>query len=362
MARFVPGLELCQRFFEEAAKPILDAQFPALRYSAALIGWGSEVLGYDDLQSTDHHWGPRFLLFLSPDDFRTSNAQISEALSANLPYTFCGYSTHFGSPDEEQVRLPSMIESGPVHHLIHLDTIELFFEWYLGIHPFQVLLSADWLALSEHKLLSVTRGAVFHDGLGELEEVRHRLAYYPDDVWLYVLACQWQKVAEEEAFVGRCSAVGDELGSRLIAARLVHTLMKLCFLLEKTYAPYSKWLGTAFNRLQCASELAPILMRILQAASYSEREACLAQAYRMVARRHNALGVSDAQEEEVSPYYQRPYLVIHAENLAQSLWDRIEDEALKRLRFNGGSVNQLVESDDQISNTWLCQQLKSLYT
>jgi len=52
MARFIPGLDLGQRFFEETAKPILEAQFPGLRYSAALIGWGSEVLGYDDPQCT----------------------------------------------------------------------------------------------------------------------------------------------------------------------------------------------------------------------------------------------------------------------------------------------------------------------
>jgi Domain of unknown function (DUF4037) len=362
MARFLSGLELSQRFFHEVAKPLLEAQFPDLGYSAALIGWGSEVLGYDNQQSTDHHWGPRFLLFLTPDDFRALQSRISQVFSAHLPYTFCGYSTHFDSPDGDQVRLPRAIASGPVNHLIHLDSTEYFFRWYLGIDPFQALETTAWLSLSEHKLLSVTRGAVFHDGLGELEPVRQRLAYYPHDVWLYLLACQWQKVAEEEAFVGRCSAVGDELGSRLIAGRLVYTLIKLCFLLEKTYAPYSKWLGTAFRSLQCASELAPILMQVVQATSYREREDHLAQAYTIVARLHNRLGVSDPVDDQVSPYHQRPYLVIHAENFAHSLWDQIQDESLKRLRFKGGSINQWVNSDEQISNAWFCQQLKPLYS
>lgn len=319
MTPFIPGLELSQRFFYEVAKPILEAHFPALRYSAALIGWGSEVLGYDDQQSTDHHWGPRFLLFLSPEDFRTSQSHISQVLSTQLPYTFCGYSTHFGPPDRDHVRLPHMIASGPVHHLIHFDTTEHFFGCYLGINPLRDLETADWLSLSEQKLLSITSGAIFHDDLGELEPVRQYLAYYPNDVWLHLLACQWQKIAEEEVFVGRCSAVGDELGSRLIAARLVQTLMKLCFLLEKTYAPYSKWLGTAFKRLQCASELAPILMHIVQATTYSEREAHLAQAYMIVAGLHNRLGITEPLDTQVSPYHQRPYLVIHAKNFAQYL-------------------------------------------
>ncbi len=212
-----------------------------------------------------------------------------------------------------------MIASGPVHHLIHFDTTEHFFGCYLGINPLRDLETADWLSLSEQKLLSITSGAIFHDDLGELEPVRQYLAYYPNDVWLHLLACQWQKIAEEEVFVGRCSAVGDELGSRLIAARLVQTLMKLCFLLEKTYAPYSKWLGTAFKRLQCASELAPILMHIVQATTYSEREAHLAQAYMIVAGLHNRLGITEPLDTQVSPYHQRPYLVIHAKNFAQYL-------------------------------------------
>jgi len=65
MPDFIPGLRLSELFYSEAAKPILDTFFPELSYSAALLGWGSEVLGYDDVQSSDHHWGPRFLLFLS---------------------------------------------------------------------------------------------------------------------------------------------------------------------------------------------------------------------------------------------------------------------------------------------------------
>jgi hypothetical protein len=53
----MPGLALSEMFYEQAAAPILREHFPGLAYSAALIGWGSEVLGYDDRTSTDHNWG-----------------------------------------------------------------------------------------------------------------------------------------------------------------------------------------------------------------------------------------------------------------------------------------------------------------
>ena len=68
--------------------------------------------------------------------------------------------------------------------------------------------------------LLITGGQVFHDGLG-LENVRRRFAYYPQQVWLYLLAAQWSLIGQEEAFVGRTSSVGDELGSRLITGRQV---------------------------------------------------------------------------------------------------------------------------------------------
>jgi hypothetical protein len=66
--RFVPGVELCGRYFHDLVEPILAREFPDLRYSAALIGYGSEILGFDTPMSTDHNWGPRVLLFFSPED------------------------------------------------------------------------------------------------------------------------------------------------------------------------------------------------------------------------------------------------------------------------------------------------------
>jgi hypothetical protein len=44
---FVPGVRLAGEFFAEVVRPLLEAEFPGLGYAAALIGAGSEVLGFD---------------------------------------------------------------------------------------------------------------------------------------------------------------------------------------------------------------------------------------------------------------------------------------------------------------------------
>jgi hypothetical protein len=44
VSAFISGLELSRRFYQEAVRPTLDAEFPGLPHSAAVLGRGSEVL------------------------------------------------------------------------------------------------------------------------------------------------------------------------------------------------------------------------------------------------------------------------------------------------------------------------------
>ena len=361
MTDFTPGLKLSALFYSEAAKPILDAFFPQLSYSAALMGYGSEVLGYDDVRSSDHHWGPRFHLFLSPHDNEHHAAKISETLSQNLPHRFRGYPTSFGEPDEIGVRLFNETDSGPVKHMISIETIKSFFGWYLGCDPYQPVTAADWLSFSEHKLLAVTSGEVFHDGLGELEDIRRKFAYYPHDVWLYQIAAQWIKISEDREFVSRCGDVGDELGSMVIAARQVKNLMRLCFLMERKYAPYTKWFGTAFAKLQCAPELEPIFKDVLLSVTWKEREQNLARAFRIIARIHNALKITQPIPEDVQQYHGRPYLVFEPPDLVRDIVNSYTDEEVKAIKHTLGSVNQFVDSTDQLSHNPLLKFFKNLY-
>lgn len=342
-------------------RPILDRHLPGLPHSAALIGYGSDVLGYDTPQSTDHEWGPRVLLFLSDEDHTRYAAAIHEVLAAELPSELLGYSTDFGEPDAEGIRGLARGAPGSIRHHVEVQTVRRFWLRELGIEPDVPLRAVDWLCFPEQRLLAVTAGAVYFDGLGTLEPLRARLAYYPRDVWLYLLSSQWRRIAQEEAFMGRCGDVGDDLGSRLVAARLVRDVVKLCFLMERRYAPYIKWLGTAFTRLTGAARVAPALAAALEAATWRERERALSEAYVALMDMHNALGVTPPLAAKVSPFHSRPYLVPHAGRFDEAIRAAISDPEVRAIIAASGpigGIDQFADSTDVLSRPALCNRFK----
>jgi hypothetical protein len=156
----------------------------------------------------------------------------------------------------------------------------------LGVRADAELDWRAWLGLPEQALLEVTEGSVYRDDDGGLGALRQRLGYFPQDVWLYKIGCQWVRVGQEQAFVGRCGDVGDDIGSRIITARLARDVIRLCFLVERRYVPYPKWFGTAFARLLCAWEISPLIADALRADDRRRRETALAEACRCVAELH----------------------------------------------------------------------------
>lgn len=338
-AAFVPGVELSRCFYDDAVLPLLNAHFPDLPHSAARIGPGSEVLGFDTPRSADHEWGPRLQLFLHRQDTRAE--AIADLLSARMPKTFRGYPTNFA--EAGSVRAMRYTE-GPVCHRVEVTGLDVWFDRNLGFDPRRAVTTVDWLATPTQTLAETTGGAVFYDGLGELAPARTALAWYPDDVWRYVLACQWQRIAQEEAFVGRCGEVGDDLGSAVVAARLVRDLMRLALLMHRRYPPYSKWLGSAFARLEL-----PVADALRAATTWHAREKHLATAYSAFAEMHNRLGLTEAIDPATRPYYDRPFQVLRADRFAEALAASVSDPQLRALPLIG-AIDQFADSTDLLGN------------
>ncbi|MHB0998286.1 MAG: DUF4037 domain-containing protein [Armatimonadota bacterium] len=360
MTDFIPGLKLCEIFYHEVIQPILDRRFPALIHSAGRLERGSDILGFDTPQSMDHHWGPKTTLFLSETDCEKFGQQIIEALANDLPYEIRGFPTNFANPDIHGGGL-QLIDSGPVTHGVTVTTVRDFFEGYLGVDLLSGINEIDWLLISPQLLRTVASGKVFHDGLGTLEAARRALEWYPKDIWLYILANQWRRIDQEEPFVGRCGDVGDELGSRIVASRLINELMRLCFLMERQYWTYNKWFGTAFSRLSCASVLQPVFHAVIDSQHWKEREKHLSTAYIHVARMHNELRLTEYIEPMVSQFHSRPYLVPHSDRFVEALQTQIESETVRQWPPYIGAVGQFADSTDVLDRVNICRKLHVVY-
>jgi hypothetical protein len=103
-------------FYTEAVRPLLTD----IRHTAARIGTGSEVLGFDTPRSADHEWGPRLEVFLSPADAGRI-AELDQRLAERLPRTFHGWSTHFEIVEGDNVGTMAPTD-GPVRHRIGIAT------------------------------------------------------------------------------------------------------------------------------------------------------------------------------------------------------------------------------------------------
>ncbi len=322
---FLPGLELSRRLHDEAVAPVLARRFPGLRYAAARVDRGSELLGFDTPRSTDHDWGPRLQVFV-PDP---GAAAVARALEADLPETVAGYPTRFRSHGD--LGVPAL--DGDRHGLTVVPLRD-FLTAALGRDPRDGWGLTDWLATPTQRLAELTGGAVYADTDGGLTAVRALLAWYPPDVWRGVLAAQWRRIAQDEPFVGRCLEVGDELGAAVATGRLTRDLMRLCLLLERRWPPYAKWLGSAFAALP---DIAPVRAALLDGDPGT--------ASSLVAARSNASGLHAPQDPALRPFHDRPYRVLMADRFADALRAAVTDPAVRAMSM-AGAVDQFVDNTD----------------
>src|SRR6266508_5218727 len=143
---FIPGLELARGFYAEAVRPLLEEALPHRPHTAALLGQGSEVLGFDNERSPDHDWGPRLQLFLPADDATRHAKQLTELLAQRLPTSFRGWParfTHTRQPDR------------PASHHVEVAELGAWLSFWLGFDPRQEVTLLDWLATPTQRLAEI---------------------------------------------------------------------------------------------------------------------------------------------------------------------------------------------------------------
>ena len=322
---FVPGIELNRDFYERVVGPILQGH----SHAAGLLGWGSDVLGFDDERSTDHGWGLRLNIFVDANDVASTH----DLIDRSLPDVFREWPVRYGW------------DAVPVQHHVKVHTLDSWLTEQLGFDLGEGPTTQQWLLIPQQRLLGITGGGVFHDDTGKLAKVRSRLARFPEDLWMWMLAAQWQRIAESEAFLGRTIEVGDDLGSRLVSARLARELMRLWFLLHQTHWPYEKWFGSAFSRLPNASSLGNSLTQMMSASDPSVVLTAFAAALETVAQKHNELGRTEHVDPSLRSYHSRGFQVLRADRFVEACLAYVQHPTLRAAPLIG-SIDQWIDSID----------------
>jgi hypothetical protein len=362
--RFVPGHQLSAALYHHIVEPALTANLLRLRYAAGLIGYGSDVLGYDSLTSTDHDWGPRVQLVVDEAELPTVTPQILDIVEAALPETIEGIPIEL--PGATQLPGGEMHHhnspTGRRNHGVTVTSVEQLQHNLLGTtdqpHGWT---PSQWLVVPRQSLLEFTAGPVHRDDIGNLTEVRTALAWYPHDVWLYVMSGRWQRIAQVEAFVGRAAEVGDDLGSRVVVAQIVLDAMQLALLQHHAYAPYAKWLGTAFKNHETDDSLTAPLAVASAADSASRRQEAIVAALLELSRRHDQLAVTEPLQSKAERFFTRPFPVIWCQRIAEALHGAITDPQVAALIFGLGGIDEITNSTDALKNTELRGQIMALY-
>jgi Domain of unknown function (DUF4037) len=276
-------------------------------------------------------------------------------LASRLPASFRGYPAAFPVTREP---------GGTSRHRVEVAGLGAWLTGQLGFDPLHAVTLPDWLATPAQRLAEVTTGAVFYDGPGDLTRTRTRtrarLAWYPRDVWLYLLACQWQRIGQEEAFPGRCAEADDDLGAAVVTARLARDLMRLWLLMHRRYPSYRKWLGIAFARLPQTAGLSAALAAAISATDSRTREQQLGNAYEAVVTRHNQLGFIPPLDTRTRRFYDRPYQVINATRFTAALREEITDPQIRHLPPIG-TIDQFTDSTDAISDPRFLRAIERAY-
>lgn len=133
----------------------------------------------------------------------------------------------------------------------------------------------------------------------------------------------------------RCSECGDEIGSKLICARIAERLMRVCFLCTNTYAPYSKWFGTAFNHPDIDDVIKCTIKKALSADTPIERKDKLVRAQALVADIHNKSRLTFFVENKIENYFGRDIKVIFADKLVDATVNSLKNTPFKNVPLIG---------------------------
>ena len=307
------GLELSKQYYEAYGRQMLS-RFPELEkeYAVGLVGRGSECFGFDDEISKDHDYGPSFCIWLKKEIYERYGNRLQAAYD-EMPREFMGF--------------PARIMEETGHGRVGVLCIEDFYFGLLGIDDVPQT-NSEWLRLEDENLATATNGEVFEDRLGLFSRIREGLlSYYPEDVRLKKIAARMAKAARAGQYnYVRAMRRGERVAAELFLHEFIKEIMELVYLLNRRYAPFTKWMHKGMEDLPTCSEIGDMInlfYQVKEPENALERTLIVEAICNIVVQELQAQGLTNIDDNFL-------------QNHLRIVSDKIQDEKIRNMQFLEG--------------------------
>ena len=257
----------------------IKVKYPDLysRICLALVGVGSECLGFDDEISEDHDFSSRCQLFLDDSDYKTYKSDLESSLKI-----FC----------KDLESLTSNLKDVNVE----IMPISNFYKYYT-LFENGPKTESEYRKVPMDLLCVATNGKVFLDNLGKFSEIRNRLLnFYPEDIRLKKIAFQLNKMAQSGQYnYSRMIKRGDTVAANIAQGEFVKHYLEFVHLLNKKYMPFYKWSYRSACSLEILGNFTQKNLKKLSEASIYEKESVIEEICLTVVNTLNELGLSNSK-------------------------------------------------------------------
>ena len=257
----------------------IKVKYPNLysRICLALVGVGSECLGFDDEISEDHDFSSRCQLFLDDSDYKTYKSDLESSLKI-----FC----------KDLESLTSNLKDVNVE----IMPISNFYKYYT-LFENGPKTESEYRKVPMDLLCVATNGKVFLDNLGKFSEIRNRLLnFYPEDIRLKKIAFQLNKMAQSGQYnYSRMIKRGDTVAANIAQGEFVKHYLEFVHLLNKKYMPFYKWSYRSACSLEILGNFTQENLKKLSEASIYEKESLIEEICLTVVNTLNKLGLSNSK-------------------------------------------------------------------
>ncbi len=198
--------------------------------------------------------------------------------------------------------------------------------------------------MDDYRLATAVNGRVFRDGLGEFTRIRRGIqAYYPEDVRIKKIAREAALMAQSGQYnYSRMFGRGEKVTAAIALSEFMKHTMAMVYLLNRTYAPFYKWMHKGMAGLRVLPQIREILNALVELPTGDGR---IPQTIELIV----SLIIAEMKKQGLTSGEDN-YLDHHTDNILRS----IPEKEPREDSFKAALVDELVslewEAFDRVEN------------